>query len=50
MFETSELQFGFKSEYSIQSCTFVFNEVIDDCMRNGSDMYIMLLDCSKADR
>ena len=29
VFETSELQFGFKSKHSTHHCTFVLNEVVD---------------------
>ena len=48
VFDTSELQFGFKAKHSTHSCTFVLNEVVDYYTKNESDMYIMLLDCSKA--
>ena len=46
--ETSDLQFGFKPKHSTHQCTFILNEVVDYYKSNGSDMYVMLLDCSKA--
>ena len=48
IFTTCELQFSFKTEHSAHQCTFVLNGVAEYYVSNGFDMYIMLLDCSKA--
>ena len=46
--DTSEFQFGFKSESSTTQCTFVLEEVIQYYKNNNTDVYIMMLDASKA--
>ena len=48
LFNTSELQFGFKSNHSTHHCTFVLNEVVQYYVNNNSNVYVVLLDCSKA--
>jgi hypothetical protein len=48
IFQTSDMQFGFKPKHSTTQCTFVFNEVVNYYNHNGSDVYTMLLDASKA--
>ena len=45
---SSELQFGFKTGSSTTACTFVLEEVTRYYNTNGSDVYVMLLDASKA--
>ena len=45
---SSELQFGFKTGSSTTACTFVLEEVTRYYNTNGSDVYLMLLDASKA--
>ena len=45
---SSELQFGFKTGSSTKACTFVLEEVTRYYNTNGSDVYVMLLDASKA--
>ena len=47
-FTTSDLQFGFKSNHSTTSCTFVLQEVVNHFTQNGSNVYTVLLDASKA--
>ena len=46
--DTCDLQFGFKKKHSTTQCTFVYNEVIQYYLNNDSDVYVMMLDCSKA--
>ena len=43
VFETSELQYGFKDQF-----TFVVNEVIQHYTNNNSNVYLTLIDASKA--
>ena len=45
---TSELQFGFKTECSPTYCTFVLAKVIQYYKNNKTDVYVMMLDASKA--
>ena len=47
-FSTSDLQFGFKCGHSTTSCSFVLQEVINHFTTNGSNVYNVLLDASKA--
>ena len=42
------LQFGFKKGCSTTLCTFVLGQVVNHFMNNGSKVYAMFLDCSKA--
>ena len=46
--KSSDFQFGFKSESSTTTCTFVLGEVVNYYNKNGSDVHIVLLDASKA--
>ena len=46
--KTSDHQFGFKERHSTHQCSFIVNEVITEYLRQGSSMYICLLDASKA--
>ena len=45
---TSDLQFGFKTECSTTYCTFVLEEVIQYYKNNKTNVYIMMLHASKA--
>ena len=45
---TSNLQFGFTEKTSTTHCTFVVEEVINYYVKNGSSVYVTLLDASKA--
>ena len=42
------MQFGFKEHFSTSQCTFVMSEIISYYNYNRSDVYVMLLDASKA--
>ena len=42
------LQFGFKSKHSTTQCTFVLNEVIKYFNNKNTDVFVMMLDASKA--
>ena len=46
--DTSALQFGFKSKHSTVQCTFVFNEIVQKYVSQGSPCYAVLLDATKA--
>ena len=46
--DTSHQQFGFKKAHSTIQCTFVVNEVTQLYNSSGSDVYITLLDASRA--
>ena len=46
--QSSPLQFGFKAQHSTTMCTFALEEVVQYYKNNNSDVYIMLLDASKA--
>ena len=48
IFETTDLQFGFKPKHSTSQCTFVVKEVINYYLKNGGQVYVTLLDASKA--
>ncbi len=45
---SDNLQYGFKAKHSTTQCTFVLEEVIDYYVRNGSSVFMVLLDASKA--
>ena len=45
---TSDLQFGFKTECSTTYHTFVLGELIQYYKNNKTDVYVMMLDVSKA--
>ena len=47
-FNTSDLQFGFKSGSSTVTCTYVLDEVTNYYNQRGSDVFVVLLDASKA--
>ena len=44
----TQLQFGFKSDTSTTQCTFVLNETISYFNSKESNVYVILLDASKA--
>ena len=48
VFNTSDLQFGFKRGHSTTQCTFVVKETVNYYLNSGSNVYSMLLDASKA--
>jgi hypothetical protein len=48
IFETTDLQFGFKRNHSTTLCTSVVKETIRYYLNRGSNVYAMLLDASKA--
>ena len=48
LFETTDNQFGFKENISTNMCTFAFNETISYYTKNGSTVYALFLDASKA--
>ena len=48
VFQSSDYQFGYKQSHSTMHCSFVVNEVIQFFHNNGSDVYIALLDATKA--
>ncbi len=48
VFKTSDLQYGFKKKHSTTQCTFVVNEVIQYYLNNNSNIYVTLLDASRA--
>ena len=45
---TSAYQFGYKENFSTSLCSFLVSETIQYYKSNGSDVYMVLLDCSKA--
>ena len=45
---TSELQFAFKSEHSTNMCTSIFKEVCSYYTSRNTDVFVCLLDASKA--
>ena len=45
---TGDNQFGFKEKSSTNMCTFVLNETVAYYVRNGSPVYSLFLDASKA--
>ena len=46
--KSSDMQFGFKPKHSTTQCTFVVEEVIQYYQNRESDMYVCMLDASKA--
>ena len=46
--KSDSLQFGFKEKCSTTHCTWIVNEVCGYFNRRNTDMYITLLDCTKA--
>ena len=47
-FRTNDLQFGFKPNSSTTKCTFALEETINYFQQNNSDVYVLLLDATKA--
>ena len=47
-FKTNDSQFGFKKDHSTSQCIFVANEILQYYMNNGSTVYAVMLDASKA--
>jgi hypothetical protein len=45
--QSQYMQFGFKSGHSTTQCTFVMQEIIDYYSRNGSSVYVIMLDTSR---
>ena len=48
IFHTSDNQFGFKEKLSTNMCTFALNETISYYTKDGSKVYALFLDASKA--
>ena len=48
IFKTSDYQFGFKQKHSTTLCTFAATEIAQYYLNNDSDIYLLLLDASKA--
>ncbi len=48
VFQTSDLQFGYKQAHSTTHCTFVAMETINYYVQGGSNVFSVLLDASKA--
>ena len=48
VFNTSDMQYGFKKKHGTTPCTFVVNEIIQYYLNNDSNVYVTLLDASKA--
>lgn len=45
---SDHMQFGFKKGHSTTQCSFVMQEIIDYYTRNGSSVYLIMLDASRA--
>ena len=45
---TSDMQFGFKAQHSTTMCTVILKEVISHYIEGNSNVYVCLLDASKA--
>ena len=48
IFNTSEMQFGFKNGSSITMCTFMVQQTISHYLTNKSNVNVLMLDASKA--
>lgn len=48
VFQTDCLQFGFKAKHSTNQCTFVLEEIVENFVNNGSSVYCILLDATRA--
>jgi len=48
VFMTSDLQYGFKKKHGTTHCTFIVNEIIKYYVNSDSDVYVTLLDASRA--
>ena len=42
------MQFGFKADHSTSQCPYVCEEIINPYIKKQSDVYVVLLDASKA--
>ena len=47
-FKTSDLQFGYKHQSSTTKCTFALLETVNYFQQNKYDVYVLLLDATKA--
>ncbi len=48
VFNTSDMEFGFKPKHSTKQCTFAMQEVVNYYRDAGADIYAMFLDASNA--
>ena len=48
VFETCDLQFGFKAKSSTSKCSFALMETINYFQSNNSEVYVLLLDATRA--
>ena len=48
IFKTCDLQYGLKKGHSTNQCSFIVNEVVQYYRNNDSNIYLTLLDASKA--
>ena len=48
VFKTCDLQYGLKKGHSTNQCSFIVNEVVQYYRNNDSNIYLTLLDASKA--
>ena len=48
IFDTSDLQYGFKKKHGTTQCSFVVNEIIKYYLNNDTNVNVTLLDASKA--
>ena len=48
VFSTSDMQFGFKKSHNTTQCTFVVNEIELCYQNNDTNVYVTLLDASRA--
>ena len=48
VFSTSDMQYGFKKSHSTTQCTFVVNEIVQYYQNNDTNVYVTLLDASRA--
>ena len=48
VFNTSMYQYGFKKRHSIMHCAFVVNKILQHYKNHGTNVYIALLDATKA--
>lgn len=46
--KSTDMQFGFKPKHSTTQCSFVLNEIVQYYMNQGSNVYVCMLDASKA--
>ncbi len=48
VFNTSDMQYGFKKRHSTNQCTFVVSETVQYYLNNDTNVYVTLLDASRA--